>query len=101
MVPFACLITSSHKQTQPPFQNRDGGFFVQIFVLSHDQKEREITMSNTTIECPECAAAVPLPADAMANEIIACPDCGTELEILSLDPLEVDYAPEVEEDWGE
>lgn len=55
----------------------------------------------TTIECPECAADVALPTDAMANEIIVCAECDTELEILSLDPLEVDYAPEVEEDWGE
>lgn len=52
-------------------------------------------------ECPECAADVPLPADAMQNEILSCPDCGTELEILSLEPLTVDLAPEVEEDWGE
>ena len=58
-------------------------------------------MSNLTIECPECAAEVGLPGDVMQNEIIVCPECGTELEILSLNPLEVDYAPEVEEDWGE
>ena len=54
-----------------------------------------------TVECLECAADVPIPEDAMQNELIVCPDCGVELEILSLDPLQVDYAPEVEEDWGE
>jgi alpha-aminoadipate carrier protein LysW len=59
-----------------------------------------MTTTNTT-ECPECAAEVTIPADAMANELISCRDCGTELEIVSLSPLEVDYAPEVEEDWGE
>lgn len=58
-------------------------------------------MSNPTTTCPECDADVPVPADAMENELIACPDCGAELEIISLDPLEVDLAPEVEEDWGE
>lgn len=58
-------------------------------------------ITHMTIECPECAADVPVPSDAMANEIIACPDCGAELEIISLDPLEVELAPEVEEDWGE
>lgn len=58
-------------------------------------------MSQPTFECPECAAAVPLAADVMQNEIVTCPDCGIELEILSLDPLHVDYAPMVEEDWGE
>lgn len=55
----------------------------------------------TTIECPECAADVPVPADVMANEIIVCPECAAELEIITLDPLTVDLAPEVEEDWGE
>ncbi|MBZ0277182.1 MAG: lysine biosynthesis protein LysW [Anaerolineae bacterium] len=58
-------------------------------------------MTHPTVECPECAADVTVPADAMANEILSCPECGTELEIISLNPLEVDYAPEVEEDWGE
>ena len=60
-------------------------------------------MSNIshTVECPACAAEVPLAADVMQNELVSCPECGAELEILSLDPLEVDYAPEVEEDWGE
>jgi alpha-aminoadipate carrier protein LysW len=32
---------------------------------------------------------------------MSCADCGTDLEILSLNPLTIDLAPEVEEDWGE
>lgn len=55
----------------------------------------------TTATCPECDAEITIPADAMENELIACPECGTELEIISLDPVELDLAPEVEEDWGE
>lgn len=58
-------------------------------------------MTNLTTPCPECEGDVLIPADAMANELIACPDCGVELEIISLEPLTVDLAPEVEEDWGE
>lgn len=58
-------------------------------------------MAQTTVECPECAATVPLPADVVEGEIVQCPECGVELEIVSLDPLEVDLAPEEEEDWGE
>lgn len=54
-----------------------------------------------TINCPVCDGEVELPADTLVGEIIACPDCGTELEVLSLDPLRVEEAPEVEEDWGE
>lgn len=55
----------------------------------------------TTTTCPECDADVRIPADAMQNELIACPECGAELEIISLNPLVLELAPEVEEDWGE
>lgn len=58
-----------------------------------------MTSQNNT--CPACEAEVSIPGDAMQNELIACPDCGSELEIVSLNPLELDFAPEVEEDWGE
>lgn len=54
-----------------------------------------------TVECPECAATLTLPAGTMLNELISCKDCGTELEVVALNPAQVDYAPEVEEDWGE
>ena len=46
-------------------------------------------------------ADINIPTDVMENELLACPDCGVELEVLSLNPLTVDLAPEVEEDWGE
>jgi len=55
----------------------------------------------STITCPECAAGLALPSDAMQHELIPCPDCGSELEIISLNPLAVELAPEVQEDWGE
>jgi len=51
--------------------------------------------------CPECDAPVALDADVTANEIVPCPECGAELEVTSLDPLALELAPEVEEDWGE
>ncbi|MFZ4816724.1 MAG: lysine biosynthesis protein LysW [Phototrophicaceae bacterium] len=58
-------------------------------------------MTSPTVECPECAAELALPAGAMLNELMVCSDCGTELEIVSLNPPAVDLAPSVEEDWGE
>ncbi|HBY92462.1 MAG: lysine biosynthesis protein LysW [Ardenticatenaceae bacterium] len=54
-----------------------------------------------TASCPECEAEISFPDDVMLNEITQCPDCGAELEVVNLDPLEVELAPEVEEDWGE
>jgi alpha-aminoadipate carrier protein LysW len=55
----------------------------------------------TQITCVECAGSVDVVADLMQGEILQCPDCGVELEVLTLNPLTVELAPEVEEDWGE
>lgn len=51
--------------------------------------------------CPECAAELDLGSDVVEGEIVVCPDCGVELEVMSVDPVSLDMAPEVEEDWGE
>ncbi len=51
--------------------------------------------------CPECGAEIAVPANVMAHELLPCPDCGTELEVTSLNPVTLERAPEVEEDWGE
>lgn len=58
-------------------------------------------MTNAAPLCPECDAEVGVPPDAMENELLACAECGIELEIMNLDPIELELAPEVEEDWGE
>lgn len=54
-----------------------------------------------TVECIECAGTVTLGDDLLLGEIVECPDCGVELEVVELDPLSVELAPEIEEDWGE
>ena len=45
--------------------------------------------------CVVCEANVTVPDDCF------CPDCGTELEVVSLEPLTLEEAPQVQEDWGE
>jgi len=52
-------------------------------------------------KCPECAAAITMGNDVEVGEILTCPDCGAELEVTSVNPLTLELAPEVEEDWGE
>ncbi len=52
-------------------------------------------------QCPECAAELTLPPDLEVGEIVVCPDCGAELEVRATDPLTLELAPPVEEDWGE
>ena len=51
--------------------------------------------------CPECAADITLADDTLEGEIIQCHDCGVELEVRILNPLQLELAPEEEEDWGE
>ncbi|EHM10485.1 hypothetical protein TheveDRAFT_1366 [Thermanaerovibrio velox DSM 12556] len=51
--------------------------------------------------CVVCEGVVSLPEGSCVGEIVPCPDCGVELEVLSLEPLELTEAPQVQEDWGE
>jgi alpha-aminoadipate carrier protein LysW len=51
--------------------------------------------------CPDCGAVIILAPNTMLHELLPCPDCGAELEVLSLDPVALDLAPELQEDWGE
>ncbi len=50
--------------------------------------------------CPECGGVVPA-SNVERGEILPCPDCGAELEVRSVEPLVLELAPEVQEDWGE
>lgn len=51
--------------------------------------------------CPECEGELKLAPDVEEGEIVVCPDCGVELEVMGVDPITLELAPEVEEDWGE
>ena len=53
-----------------------------------------------SVSCPECDGSLTLD-DPLQGEIVPCAFCGAELEVVSLDPLRLDLAPEEEEDWGE
>jgi alpha-aminoadipate carrier protein LysW len=53
------------------------------------------------MKCIECAAELDLASDLEVGEIVVCPGCGVELEVMSLVPIALELAPEVEEDWGE
>ena len=50
--------------------------------------------------CVVCEANVTVPDDCCEGELVICPDCGTELEVVSLEPLTLEEAPQVQEDWG-
>ena len=54
----------------------------------------------TTTTCPECGGTITFNSTPVMHELVKCPDCGKELEVTSVDPVEV-AVPEVAEDWGE
>ncbi len=61
-------------------------------------------MSQTaTIEatCPECEAQLTYPTRPFKGQVTHCTDCSAELEVIEREPLTLELAPEVEEDWGE
>ena len=62
---------------------------------------RDASMSAVMVGvCPECEAELTL-QDVEKGEIVQCAECGAELEVVNTDPIELDLAPEEEEDWGE
>jgi alpha-aminoadipate carrier protein LysW len=52
--------------------------------------------------CPECEAEVQVDEDTDKGDVVECDDCGTQLEVVGLDPIELDVAvAEEEEEWDE
>jgi alpha-aminoadipate carrier protein LysW len=43
-----------------------------------------------TTACPECSEDVFVDADSEQGDIVSCDECGTDLEIVGLDPIELD-----------
>ncbi len=52
-------------------------------------------------ECIECGSDVSLHDSLEVGEIVDCATCGAELEVIGTEPVDLDTAPELEEDWGE
>ncbi len=44
--------------------------------------------------CPECEADVHVDLDADKGDTVACEECGVELEVVGLDPVELDIVEE-------
>lgn len=47
-----------------------------------------------TAICPECDEEVYVDADSEQGDIISCDECGADLEIVGLDPIELDIYEE-------
>jgi alpha-aminoadipate/glutamate carrier protein LysW len=47
-----------------------------------------------TTSCPECSEDVYVDAESEQGDIVTCEECGSELEVVGLDPLELDLYEE-------
>ncbi len=43
-----------------------------------------------TAKCPECDEEVYVDADSEQGDVVTCDECGTDLEVVGLDPVELD-----------
>ena len=60
-----------------------------------------MTEDTIAAEDPITGEEIQIPADVEVGEIIDSPITGAELEVVSVDPIALEEAPELEEDWGE
>ena len=51
--------------------------------------------------CPECDADVHVDTDADKGDAVSCDECGTDLEVVGLDPVELDIMEEEDVDDDE
>lgn len=54
-----------------------------------------------TTACPECSEDVYVDAESEQGDVVACDECGTELEVVGLDPIELDIHEEADDDFKE
>lgn len=52
-----------------------------------------------TTACPECSEDVYVDADSEQGDVVTCDECGTDLEIVGLDPIELDIHEDEEDDF--
>ncbi|HVF66571.1 MAG TPA: hypothetical protein VM914_02835, partial [Pyrinomonadaceae bacterium] len=78
---------------QPLYKNFDGGLSPSTGrAPAYIQSGRKVKVPVGT--CPDCEAEVHVALDADKGDSITCEECGTPLEVVGLDPVELDIAEE-------
>ncbi len=54
-----------------------------------------------TTACPECSEDIYVDADSEQGDTVSCDECGTDLEIVGLDPIELDIYEEDLDDFSD
>ncbi len=63
------------------------------------QRSTEVNDLDFSFVCPDCNEEQQLPEDAEEGDIIECAECGAELDVLSLDPIEVEVFCDDDNDY--
>ena len=50
--------------------------------------------------CPDCGEVITV-SDPKEGAMVTCRDCATKLEIISVDPFEVDFPLDLDEEWDD
>jgi len=74
-----------------PYHIATGNFEKQFLI-----KFLEVKAVPTAV-CPECSEKVYVDADSEQGDVVTCDECGADLEVVGLDPIELDLY----EDKGE
>jgi alpha-aminoadipate carrier protein LysW len=81
--------------------DRHFGLHILRHVSARIKRKCEISRRKETMPrgtCPECDADVQVDEDTDKGDVVECDDCGVQLEVVGLDPIELDLAVEEEED---
>ena len=54
-----------------------------------------------TATCPECEESVHVETDTEKGDTLSCEECGTELQVVGLDPVELDIVEDEDVDEDE
>jgi lysine biosynthesis protein LysW len=68
--------------------------------LDYAENEEWEEEDSTMAWCPECDSRIEMGERVKLGTQLECSECGTMLEVISLKPLELDYAVE-DEEWEE
>lgn len=57
--------------------------------------------SAVVVPCPDCKYEISFDAVPDQGERVTCPECWADLKVVSVDPLKLEWASEIEELWDD
>src|SRR5215204_7700596 len=89
-----CKITRARLDCRRRFKAARRGGLTRGWGTTPRQKEPWRNGTVPVGTCPDCEAEVHVDLDADKGDTVTCDECSTELEIVGLDPVELDIAEE-------